>query len=131
MILETKNSNRHLLPQDIDDFVSTAIACNQRAAINAMVHSITKVSPGACIFQRNMILPIQSVANWELARTKRSDNNNISKNLLCENQCHKPFDWQQGMEIHLKNTHHKMNTRFISPFPILCPHQWNCYHSSP
>jgi Integrase core domain. len=119
MILETQNSNRRLLPQDVDDFVSTALACTQKA-INATVHSITKESPGAFIFQRDMLLPIQSFANWELARTRRSENN--VKNLLSENQRRKPFDWQPGMEILLENTRHKMDTRFIGPFPITRVH---------
>jgi hypothetical protein len=66
MALETKNSNHHLLPEDVDDFVSIALACTQKA-INSTVHSITKESPGAFIFQRDMLLPIQSFANWELA----------------------------------------------------------------
>ena len=44
-----------------------------------------------------MILPIQSFANWELARTNR--NNNSTRNLLVENQRRRPFDWQPGMEI--------------------------------
>jgi hypothetical protein len=61
IILETQNSNRHLLPQGIDDFVSTNLACIQRA-INATVHSITKESPGAFIFQHDMLLQIQSFA---------------------------------------------------------------------
>jgi Reverse transcriptase (RNA-dependent DNA polymerase)./Integrase core domain. len=119
MVLETTNGNRRLLPQDIDDFVSTALACTQRA-INATVHSITKESPGAFIFQRDMLLPIQSFANWELARAKRSENN--VKNLFSENQRRRPFDWQPGMNVLLENTRHKMDPKFIGPFPITRVH---------
>jgi Integrase core domain. len=58
MILETQNSNRRILPQDIDDFVSMALACTQRTII-ATVQSIMKdKSPDAFIFQCDMLLPI-------------------------------------------------------------------------
>jgi hypothetical protein len=119
MVAEARNNNRRILPQDIDDFVCTALACTQKA-INATVHTIIQESPGAFIFQRDMLLPIQSFANWELARTKRGENN--VRNLLRENHHRKPFDWQPGMEILLEDIKNKMDTRFIGPFPITRVH---------
>jgi hypothetical protein len=57
------------IPADLEDFVDTALTCTKQA-INATVHSTTMESPGAFVFQCNMILPIQSFANWELARNQ-------------------------------------------------------------
>jgi hypothetical protein len=119
MALETRNSNRHILQEDIDDFVSTALACTQRA-INATVHSITKETPGAFIFQRDMLLPIQSFANWELGQVRCIKNN--TRNLLHENQHCRPFDWQPGVEVLIENINHKLDARFIGPFPITHVH---------
>jgi hypothetical protein len=119
LVLETRNNNQQPLPADIEDYVDTALSCTKQA-INATVHSTTKESPGAFVFQRDMILPIQSFANWELARKSRSDM--IHKNLLRENSRRHPFDWQPGMEVLLKDERKKMDAKYIGPFPITAVH---------
>jgi hypothetical protein len=68
-----------ILPTDLNDFVDTALASTQRP-INATIHSVTKETTGAFIYQRDMMLPIQSFANWELICHKKGTI--ISKNLM-------------------------------------------------
>jgi transposase InsO family protein len=119
LVLETRNHNQQPLPADLNDYIDTALSCTKQA-INATVHSTTKESPGAFVFQRDMILPIQSFANWELARKSRSEM--INKNLLRENSRRRPFDWQPGMEVLVNNKRNKMDAKYIGPFPITSVH---------
>jgi hypothetical protein len=92
-LAEARENNLHILLEDIKDFVAddTVLASTQRA-INATVHSVTNKMPGAFIYQRDMLLPIQSFINSKLVHQKRTDS--ISKNLFKENQTRRPFDWQ-------------------------------------
>jgi hypothetical protein len=115
IISEARENNRQILPADIEDFVDTALASTQKA-INATVHSVTKETPGAFIFQRDMVLPIQSFANWELARANRSDM--INKNLFQENKHRRPFDWQPGMQVLVLDIRHKLDPKYKGPFTI-------------
>jgi hypothetical protein len=73
LILETRSRNQQPLPADLEDFIDTALVACTKQAINATIHSTTKESPGAFVFQCSMILPIQSFANWELARKSHSE----------------------------------------------------------
>jgi Integrase core domain. len=119
LILETRSRNQQPLPVDLEDFVDTSLACTKHA-INATVHSATKESPGAFVFQLNIILPIQSFANWELAHKSHSEM--IHRNLLRENNPRRPFDWQPGMEVLINFEKKKMDAKYIGPFPITRVH---------
>jgi hypothetical protein len=114
-IAEATENHRQILRTDLDDFVDTALASTQRA-INATVHSVTKETPGAFIYQRDMMLPIQSFANWELIRQRKE--NNIVKNLFHENRDRRPFDWQPGMEVLIQDIRNKLDPKYKGPFPI-------------
>ena len=71
LLLEHKQQDCNLTASDLDNWVTMAIAsCTY--AINATIHTTTKTSPGAFVFQRDMILPIQSLANWELIRREKA-----------------------------------------------------------
>lgn len=120
MVTEAKQAGRHLIAADIDDFVDTAIASAQYA-INATVHSITKTTPGAFMYQRDMMLPVQCIANWETIRSKKQAN--IQRNFLRENTKRKSFDWQPGMEVLVEEqTRYKLNPKSVGPFTITKVH---------
>ena len=96
--------------------MDTALASMQKA-VNAPVHSVTtKETPGAFIYQCDMILPIQSFAKWELARANRSDM--ITKNLFKENKNCCPFDWQPGMKVLVQDSHNKLDPKYKGPYSI-------------
>jgi len=116
MVTEAQRNKRHLLPADIDDFVDSALASAQYA-INATVHSVTRTSPGAFVFQRDMMLPVQCIAHWETIRMKKKQN--IQRNHFRENLKRKSFDWQPGMEVMLEEpTRYKLNPKAVGPFLI-------------
>ena len=116
MILEAQQKKHNLLSQDIDDFIDTALASSVYA-INATVHSVTNESPGAFVYQRDMMLPIQSIANWEIIRLKKS--NNIHRNFMRENNRRKHFDWQPGMEVLVESPEgEKLSAKSTGPFRI-------------
>ena len=105
-----------LLAQDIDDFIDTALSSSVYA-INAAVHSVTATTPGAFVYQRDMTLPIQSIANWELIRIKKQQS--IHRNHMKENNRRKQFDWQPGMEILLEDKgNEKLSAKATGPYSI-------------
>ena len=120
MVTEAQKNNRHLLPADLDDYVDTAISSTQYA-ISAIIHSITRESPGAFVYQRDMMLPIQNIAHWESIRLKKSKQ--IEKNWMRENKQRKPFDWRVGMEVMVEElTRYKLNPKATGPFTIESVH---------
>ena len=120
MVTEAEQNGRHLISSDIEDFVDTAISSAQYA-INATVHSITRETPGAFIYQRDMMLPIQNIANWESVRLKKQ--HQMERNYMRENKSRKPFDWQPGMEIMLEEqTRYKLNPKATGPYTIELVH---------
>lgn len=116
MITEAQQNGRSLLAQDIDDFVDSALAsCTY--AVNATVHSVTNESPGAFVFQRDMMLPIQSIANWETIRLKKQKT--IHRNHMRENMKRRHFDWQPGMEVLIEDSEGpKLSAKAKGPYRI-------------
>ena len=63
----------------VDNCLATA-----QYAVRSAVHRVLNVSPGAMVFQRDMVLPIPLIANFELIRQRRQamvDENNRRQNL--------------------------------------------------
>ena len=54
----------------LNSYIDTALS-SSLYAINSAIDSTTKGSPGAFIFQRDMLLPIQYITNWELIRHRK------------------------------------------------------------
>jgi len=51
----------------LNSYIDTALS-SSLYAINSAINSTTKVFSGAFIFQRDMLLPIQCITNWEFIR---------------------------------------------------------------
>jgi hypothetical protein len=82
----------------LDDFTDNALSLTQQA-INVVVHSTTKESPGAfVVFQHNMLCLFSALQIGKLHVRRPSRADMVHRNLLCENSCHHPFDWQPGKE---------------------------------
>ena len=116
MVTETQMSNRNLLLSDTDDFIDTALASTQHA-INASIHMTTRETPGALTYNRDMILPVQTIADWECIRHGKQEM--IQRNNLLENSKRKTFDWQPGMKILLEDkSGPKLRPKYPGPFQI-------------
>ena len=116
MVTEAQLANRNLLLSDADDFVDTALASAQHAIIASM-HMTTRETPGALTFNRDMILPLQTIADWECIHHRRQEM--INRNNLIENSRRRPFDWQPGMNVLLKDrSGPKLRPKYSGPFRI-------------
>ncbi|MGH7974604.1 MAG: hypothetical protein ACREBR_03695 [bacterium] len=64
-----------------------AVDCCLSAAMRALriaVHSTLKISPGAAVFHRDMLLPVETIADWEVIQNNKQaliDANNRRENL--------------------------------------------------
>ena len=121
MILTAQKNNFHLINEDADDFVDTALAATQLAC-NSTVHTTTNETPGAFAYQRDMMLPFQSIANWDLIRQRRQDN--IHRNYLREDKKRTAFDFQPGMKVMIRNDdpNYKLDPRALGPYIIAHVH---------
>ena len=110
-------------PQDVNDvalIIDTApstAACSARAAI----HSTMKISPGALIFHRDMILDIPIIADLQLLQQQRQAL--IDKNLMRANRKHISHDYQPGNEVLLLTYKpNKLEPQATGPFTIHTVH---------
>ena len=94
--LEEKNNESELSDSEINDFIDSALASTQHA-INTSIHMTTRESPGALAYNRDMFLPLPTLADWECIRLRKQQM--IHRNNLNENKRRKEFDRQPGMEI--------------------------------
>ncbi len=66
--LQLSNDEQHA--EVLDSYVESVLS-SSLYAINCAINTTTKVSPGAFVFQRDMLLPIQCITNWEIIRLKK------------------------------------------------------------
>ena len=90
-------------------------------ALRTAVHRTLRVSPGAMVFQRDMLLPIPVLANYNLVRERRQaviDDNNRRANLRRHFR-----DFQVGDQVLLiKRGGSKLAAKATGPYPILQIH---------
>ena len=70
ILAQAKLNNNEQHAETLNSYIDSALS-SSLYAINCAVNSTTKVSPGAFIFQRDMLLPIQCITNWELIRHRK------------------------------------------------------------
>jgi len=116
ILAQAKISKNDQHPDLLDSYIDTALA-SSLYAINCAINSTTKVSPGAFVFQRDMLLPISCITNWEIIRLKqqqRAHHNNFLENLR-----RRPFTYTPIMEVMLQDpTGEKLSAKCKGPFKI-------------
>ena len=119
MVVEYQQANRVILPADMPDFLDTAAATCQKA-VNSTIHTVTQLPPGNFAFSRDMHLPVQCVANWDLIRARKQAQ--IHKNVLRENSRRSQRDWQVGDLCMLSEHKNKLDAKFTGPYRITIVH---------
>ena len=116
ILAQAKLSNNEQHADLLNSYVDSALS-SSLYAINCAINSTTKVSPGAFVFQRDMLLPIQCITIWETVRRKkqiRAHHNNFMENLRC-----RPFTYTPNMEVMLEDTTGvKLSARSKGPYKI-------------
>ena len=116
ILAETKLSNKEQHSDLLNSFIESALA-SSLYAINCAINSTTNVSPGAFVFQRDMILPTQCITNWEIIRLnkqQRAQHNNFLENLR-----RRPFTYTPNMEVVVQDpTGQKLSAKCKGPFKI-------------
>ena len=104
------NMIRSFQVQDIevtDEFSWTGILQAVSFAIRSTVHTTLRATPMQLVFGRDAILPVRHVADWKYIHSRKQAS--INKNNLKENKSRKPYDYQVGQKVLLKN---KQTTKF-------------------
>ena len=106
--------------QDATQLVDTALA-NCLFAVRSTIHSALEASPGALVFQRDMILDIPTIADWELIRQNRQQL--IDNRLILANRKRFAHDYQVNDEV-LKLVYkpNKLENRAEGPYRIISVH---------
>jgi len=108
------NTEQH--PDLLNTYIDTAL-CSSIYALNSAINTTTKVSPGAFVFHRDMVLPITCITNWELIRNKKQLR--ILQNNFLENKRRIPFTYTPQMEIMLHDpTGVKLSAKNKGPYTI-------------
>jgi len=102
------------------NLVDTALATAAYAARTAL-HGTMKMSPGSIVFNRDVVLDIPLIADFEVLRLRRQAS--IQRNLARSNKGHVSHDYQPNDEV-LKLTYcpHKLKPRATGPFRIKKAH---------
>jgi len=96
ILVDAKMNNNEQHSDLLNAYIETALSASIYA-INSAINTTTKVSPGAFVFQRDMILSITCITNWEIIRTKKQLR--ILQNNFLENKRRIPFTYTPQMEI--------------------------------
>ena len=90
-------------------------------ALRTAVHRTLRVSPGALVFQRDMLLPIPVLANYDLVRERRQvvvDDNNRRANLRRHFK-----DYNVGDRVLLiKKSGPKLSPKALGPYAVVQVH---------
>ena len=87
-------------------------------AVRSTIHTTSQKTPAQLVFDRDMILNIKHMANWEFIRKRKQDM--INKNIQKENSKRTPNVYKEGDQVLLKiGTENKYETPFSGPHHIV------------
>ena len=91
-------------------------------AIRSTYHTTLKATPAQLVYGRDMIQPVQYVAEWDLIRKNKQKI--IDKNNVKENSTRVDYDYVVGQKVLLKITdiHRKLDDPNSGPYEILQVH---------
>ena len=118
------HTNPPQTPQDAQNIVEDALASASHA-YRSTIHTTLGISPGALVFNRDMLLDIPFVADLITLRNKRQLR--IDENLRKENNRRRDYDYNIGDRVYelveIKNPlTSKIRTYAQGPYDILCVH---------
>ena len=110
-------------PQNVDDaamLIDTALSTAAYSA-RAAIHSTLKISPGALVFHRDMVLDIPIIADLHLLQQQRQAL--IDRNLMRANRRRISHDYQPGQEVLIRAFDPaKLDPQATGPFRIHSTH---------
>jgi hypothetical protein len=114
---------RHEVPEDVataNELIDSLIAAAQRA-IRSAVHTTLRVSPGALVFHRDMMLPIPLMVDFNLLRERRQamiDYNNSREN---RRRLFKDYSIGDNVLI-IKTAKGKLKPKTEGPYQVVSVH---------
>ena len=96
----------------------TAILASVAYAMRSTYHTTLQATPAQLIFRRDMIYPVEYVAEWDVLRQKKQKQ--IDKNNHRENSRQIDFDYRVGQKILIINTNiqRKLDNPTTGPYKI-------------
>ena len=102
------------------EYVDSILASCQYAQ-RVAVHRTLEISPGSLVFQRDMLLPIPIIANYEMIRQHRQAI--INKSAAKDNLKRQFKDYNIGDEVLIRvKDPSKLQPKFIGPFTVEIAH---------
>ena len=114
-MLRAKNLAELEIPKD-DPW--TAILASVAYAVRSTYHTTLQATPAQLIFGRDMIYPVEYVAEWDVLRQKKQKI--IDQNNVRENSRRIDFDYRVGQKILIINTdiQRKLDNPTTGPYEI-------------
>ena len=114
-MLRAKNLAKLEIPED-DPW--TAILASVMYAVHSTYHTTLQATPAQLVFGRDMIYPIEYVAEWDVLRKNKTKI--IEKNNARENSRHIDFDYRVGQKILILHTdiQRKLDSPTSGPYEI-------------
>ena len=107
--------------QNVNDMIDTCLATVIHACRTASSKALNNISPGALVFQRDMLLDIPIIA--DILTITQNRQITVNQNLINANNKRIEHNYQPGQRVLLKATQpKKLETKWLGPFVIVSVH---------
>ena len=86
-------------------------------AVRSTYHHTKEKIPGQLVFGRDMILPINQIADWRYICQRKQTQ--INKYTACENTTRIDHDYRVGNKVTTNKSEYKYKTLFKGPYEIV------------